>query len=332
MKILLTGASGYLGSQLMDLWLSDARVEKIFAIDLKDPKFLFEKNHPKIQFLKKNIADLDFEKELADFGPLDAVVHAAYLIRTPYFDRKSHLRSNIFGAENIFKFTLSNRIPKLIHFSTVAIYGAHQENSLDRPFEESDAIKEAEIAYGKDKGEIEKILQDLDRKYEHQSETEISVLRIGSVSGPFGKFVVGKRGLQSFFRGFLPFLPVVGEKSARQFVHEDDIIAAVNFCLFQKSEIRYNVFNLAPSGFLTFREIAKVLDKKVFKIPKFLARAVFWLSWHLSFGRIPTPPGVVNSYAYPIIVDGLGICSRGFQYAYTGRDAFLALKGRYSQL
>ena len=330
MRIILTGASGYLGSQLMDLWLRDERIEEIIAIDLKDPKFLFERDNPKVRFIQKNIADIDFEKEIAEPEKIDAVVHAAYLIRTPYFNRQEHLRSNIFGAENIFKFTLNNKVPKLIHFSTVAVYGAKKENSLDIPFRENDPIKEDKIAYGKDKKEIEKILWDLNQKYQNQSETEISVLRIGSVSGPFGKFVIGKKGLQSFLRGVLPFIPIIGESSARQFVHEDDIVDAVNFCLFTNLENRYNIFNLAPNGFLTFREIAKILNKKVLKLPKFFLRMIFWLTWRLSLGKIPTPPFVVNSYAYPIFVDGLKICSKGFNYKYTGRDAFLSLKGRYS--
>jgi len=331
MRIILTGASGYIGSQLMDLWLKEDRIEEIIAIDLKDPRFLFEKNNPKVRFIKKNVADINFEAELPNFGEIGAVVHAAYLIRTPYFHKAEHLRSNIFGAENVFKFALNNKILKLIHFSTVAVYGAKKGNSLERPFKENDAIQEDKITYGKDKGEIEKILQNLNQKYQNQSETEISVLRIGSVSGPFGKLVVGKKGLQSFLRGLLPFIPITGEVSARQFVHEDDIIAAVNFCLFEPLGEKYNVFNLAPNGLLTFREIAKILNKKIFKFPKFFFRTVFWLAWHLSLGKIPTPPGVVNSYAYPIIVDGLEICSKGFDYKYTGRDAFLALKGRYSK-
>lgn len=331
MRIILTGASGYLGSQLMDLWLKDERINEVIAIDLKEPKFLFQKDSPKVRFIQKNIADIDFEKEISEPEKINAVVHAAYLIRTPYFHRNDHIRSNIFGAENIFKFTLNNRIKKLIHFSTVAIYGAKKENSLEKPFRESDPIKEDEIIYGKDKGEIEKILQNLNQKYQHQSETEISVLRIGSVAGPFGKHVVGKKGLQSFFRGALPLLPITGNSSARQFVHEDDIVDAVNFCLFSNLENRYNIFNLAPNGFLTFREIAKILNKKTIKLPKFFLQAFFSLTWHLSFGKIPTPPHVVNSYAYPILVYGLKICSKGFSYQYTGRDAFLALKGRYSQ-
>lgn len=332
MKILLTGGSGYLGSLLVDSWLEDERVEKIIVVDLEDPKFLFDQNHPKVHFIKANLADLDLEKAAEAFTPVDAVVHAAYLIRTPYFkrDRKFQERSNFLGAENAFKFTLRNNISKLIHFSTVAIYGASPENNLNQPFHEEDDLKEENIAYGRDKKLIERDLEAMASRY--RSSTEVFVLRIGSVSGPFGKYVVKKRGLLFFFRGLLPFIPVTGRASARQFVHEDDVISAVNHCLFHSFDLKSNVLNIAPDGYLTFSEIAKILGKWTIFIPRALAALAFFLLWRLSFGKIPTPPGIINSYSFPIIVDGSKITRLGFRYTYTCLDAFLGLKGKFKNL
>ncbi len=331
MTILLTGASGYLGSLLMELWLQDERVQKIIAIDLKEPQFIFSENHPKVHFIKKNIKDLDLEKELGLFFPIDVVAHAAYIIRTPFFkkDLEYQKASNFESAENIFKFAFRNNIPKLIHFSTVAVYGAKKINRLDQPFSETAPLSEDKIAYGQDKKIIELKLEELYSKYKPQ--TQVSVLRIGSVAGPFGKNIVKKSGLQSFFRGFLPFIPVVSRVSARQFIHEDDIVRSVNFCAEANLIEKYTVFNLAPQGYLTFTEIAKILGKTPFHFPRFLARFFFWLVWYLSFGKIPTPPHVVNSYSFPIIVDGTKINQAGLNYIYTGLDAFLALKGKHAE-
>ncbi|MBI3589560.1 MAG: NAD-dependent epimerase/dehydratase family protein [Candidatus Liptonbacteria bacterium] len=331
MKILLTGASGYLGSLLIDSWLNDDRVEKIIAVDLKDPKF-FDPHHPKVHFIKNNLADLDLEKVLAEFAPIDAVLHAAYLIRTPYFaaDRKSQIRSNFVGAENAFKFALRNNVGKLIHFSTVAVYGALPKNNLLRPFTEKDDLNEESIAYGRDKKMIEKDLIELVQKY--RSPAEVAVLRIGSVTGPFLTYRAQKRGLQSFFRGFLPFIPITSSESVRQFVHEDDIVSAINFCLFTNFGEKFLTFNLAPQGYLTFKEIAKTLGKRTLPIPQFLTSLVFWCLWHLSLGHVPTPPGVISSYSYPILVDGSKICSYGFRYEFNCLDSFLGLKGKFKNL
>ncbi len=330
MKILLTGASGYLGSQLIASWLEDERVEKIFALDLKDPQFLFEKNHPKIKFLKGNLADLNLEKEIEDFESVDAVLHAAYLIRTPYFkkDRQFQEHSNFKGAENAFRFALRNNIRKLIHFGTVASYGASQTNILTLGLSESQALNEDRIAYGHDKKIIEKNLESLVAQY--RARTQAFTLRIGSVSGPFGKDVLQKKGLQKFFRGFIPFIPVLGKNSIRQFVHEDDVVGAVNLCLFGDFDEKHLIFNIAPNEYLSFREIAKILGKKTIHLPKFLGELAFSLVWHLSLGKVPTPPGTINSYTYPILVDGAKITRYGFRYNYTCIDAFLGLKGKFS--
>ncbi len=330
MKVLLTGASGYLGSQLVNSWLEDDRIEKIITLDLKDPQFLFNKKNSKIHFLKGNLADIDLGKELETVGPIDAVLHAAYLIRQPYFkkDLKFQEHSNFQGSENAFRFAFRNNIPKLIQFSSVAIYGARKENTLERGFIESSETQENAIAYGRDKKLIEKNLEDLAAQY--RAPTQVFVLRIGSVSGPFGKNLVKKKGLQKFLRGFFPFIPVVGEHSMRQFVHEDDVIKAVNFCLFQDLEEKYLIFNVAPNEYLTFREIAKLLNKKVLQLPKFLSNLAFNLIWHLTLGKVPTPPGTINTYTYPIFVDGSKICSYGFRYDYTCLDAFLSLKGKFA--
>lgn len=332
MRIILTGASGYIGSQLVDVWRKDDRIEEIIAIDIKDPKFLFDKNDSKIRFIKKNIADIDFEKEIPNLEEISAVIHAAYLIRTPYFkkDIEFQNRSNFVGAENIFRLALRNNISRLIHFSTVAAYGANPQNNLSQLFKEGNELREVYIKYGVDKKNIERNLEELVGKY--HAGTIVSALRVGSVSGPFGKYVVKKKGLLSFFRGILPFIPVTSGYSARQFVHEDDVVSAVNLCIFGNLENKFNVFNIAPNGYLTFRDIAKFLGKKTLAIPRPIVAFMFFILWHLSFGKIPTPPSVINSYSFPILVDGSKICSSGFRYEYSCLEAFASLKGKHQNL
>ncbi|TSC82455.1 MAG: hypothetical protein G01um101420_288 [Parcubacteria group bacterium Gr01-1014_20] len=330
MKILLTGASGYIGSQLVSSWLEDKNVEKIIALDVSQPRFLWKADHPKVHFIQKNLADTDLEKELEVFLPVDVVVHAAYFIRTPYFkkDREYQEHSNFQGAENVFDFALKSEVKKLIHFSTVAVYGAHAKNELNNPFTEESEAQETIIAYGRDKKIIEKKLSEIFEK--HHPKTEVICLRVGSVSGPFLQNVVKKTGLLSFMKGLLPFLPITSEKSARQYVHEDDVVSAVNFWLTHQTEPKIIPLNLASKGFFTFREIAKILRKKTLKIPHQFAQIFFFLTWHLSLGKIPTPPGVINSYSYPIIVDGTKITKFGFAYKYNSTDALLATKGKFA--
>lgn len=320
MNIILTGSSGYIGTLLLTSWLNNPKVKRIIAIDSVRPKFLSALGHPRIQFIQKDLADVNFD-EIRE--KIDAVVHAAYLIRKPYFQNaaKAQERSNFSGAENIFSFAFKNNISKLIHFSSVAVYGATSRNTLGCKFRESDPVAETKIAYGADKGLIEKNLEKALRV--RNPKTQVITFRPGSISGPFYKNMVRKSGLQSYLKAF-PIIPITSNVGARQFVHESDVVHAVNFCLEKKLKEKHSVFNLVPQDHLTFKDIAKLLNKAVVKIPLSLARLSFNLMWHLSLGKIPSAPGTINSYSYPILADGSKISTLGFKYRYSSKDTFLA--------
>ncbi len=331
MKIFITGGSGYIGSLLIDSWLGNPEIEKIIALDVKAPRFLWNVNNPKIHFIQKNLADINLEEELKSFGSVDVVIHAAYFIRTPYFKKALAYQqhSNFDGAKNIFEFCFKNNIKKLIHFGTVASYGACPENSLEKKFKESDNLIEKAIAYGRDKKIIE---ENLSQFFEvRKSATDVVVLRLGSVSGPFLIKTVKKVGLLSFFRGLSPAIPITGEFSARQYIHEDDVVSAVNFLIKKESqEERINVYNLAANCFLTFREISSLLKKKAIKIPFSLANLVFRIFWNLSCGLVPTPPNVINSYTFPIIVNNSKLVTSGFKYKFNCQESLLGSAGKFS--
>lgn len=333
MNLLLTGSSGYLGTLLIDSWINDPNIEKIIAIDIRPPRFLDHTEHPKVQFIAGNVADLDFKKVLSSYPLIDAIVHTAYFIKTPYF--KSAIRfqdhSNFFGLENLLKFSIENKIPQFIHFGTVASYGAKPDNTIHNRFLESTVLREDQIKYGQDKKIIEEKISEL-LNSSAPSATKVTIFRIGSVSGPFLQNVVKKTGLMSFFRGSFPVIPVVSVQSARQYIHEEDVVGAVNFILEKKPADSLTIFNLAARDVFTFKDIAELLGKRVIKIPFALANLAFNLLWHLSLGKIPTPPKVINSYSYPIIVDGNKLSSFGYEYRYNGKEALLGSAGKFSKL
>lgn len=331
MKIFITGASGYIGSLLINSWLGNPEIEKIIALDVKSPRFLWNENNPKIYFIQKNLADVNLEEELKSFTPVDVAIHAAYFIHTPYFTKALiyQQHSNFDGAKNIFEFCFKNNIKKIIHFGTVASYGARPENSLEKKFEEFDSLKEEAIAYGRDKKVIE---ENLGQIFENRKPlTEAIIIRLGSVSGPFLINTVKKIGLLSFFRGLSPFIPITGELSARQYIHEDDVVSAINFLIAKESsQTKINIYNLAADCYLTFREISSRLKKKTIKIPFSFANLVFKVFWNLSCGLVPTPPNVINSYTFPIIVDNSKLVSAGFKYKFNCQESLLGSAGKFA--
>jgi nucleoside-diphosphate-sugar epimerase len=121
----------------------------------------------------------------------------------------------------------------------------------------------------------------------------------------------------------LPVVPQVSERWARQFVHEDDLVRAIELLLRAPLPESYAIFNLAPSDYLTATDIAESLGKRAVKVPAWLLNASLQLLWHVSRGRMPTPPGLINFLRYPINLDGTKITALGFQYRHTSRQTFL---------
>jgi len=324
MKVLVTGGSGYLGSLIVKELSDHPEIDKIFVIDFRPPKILW-KPGGKIYFIQKNLVQ-NWEEEVKD--PIEAIVHSAFHIRRPYFffKLKKHLWENSFGLEKILSFANERQVSKIIALSSIAVYGAYPSNDPSKPFKEEDPLREKDYLYGQEKILMEQKLKDFSK---NNPDIKIVILRLGTVTGPFAQKHFKKGGLLNFLKNLAPIIPLTSSKALRQYVHEDDVIRAILFSLFTNFPSSYEVFNVAPPSFIYFSDIAKLLGKKTIFLPYNLAKILFFLAWHLSLGKIPTAPGSINSYSFPIVVDGSKITRFGFNYEYSSLEAFQAQKGKY---
>ena len=331
MKIFITGTSGYIGGMLADRFDENPEVEKIIALDMKAPSNLAIRllSSNRIAFVQHNLGDPGWEEKVLAEGRPDLVIHCAYVIREGYGKKRAwQIKSNVTAAERVFDFVSKNKIPRLIHFSTVASYGALPENSTNYKFKESDSFREEKYLYGVDKKIIEEKLK---AAFYAFSATQVLVFRPCAITGPRGQFAFKRFGLLRAMKFGLPVVPVTGPDSARQFVHEDDIWDAVRFMAGGGASSKYEILNIAPADFFLLKDMAKEIGKLSIRVPMRLGKLCFGALWHLSRGRIPTVPAGINSYTYPIIVDGSKITNYGFKYQYTGREALKADRGYYSR-
>ncbi|HRY52895.1 MAG TPA: NAD-dependent epimerase/dehydratase family protein [Candidatus Portnoybacteria bacterium] len=340
MKILVTGAAGYIGGMLTDLFLKDSRVEKVVALDMKDASAKFPKGDPKLTWLTFNLGDNGWQEEVLKGGKPDVVVHCAYVIREGFGKKRAwQNKCNFDGAENVFNFVFKNDISRLIDFSTVASYGARLGNTVERKFKEEDPFMEEKYLYGVDKKIIEENLKALFAQEKAALASgqrqgalpQVLVLRPAAISGPRGQFIFRRFGLLMMIKEGLPLIPLCGRQSARQFIHEDDVADIIFWLAFGGVKSEYEVFNIAPNQYFLLKDMAHTLGKPVLPIPLWLGRLGFSFLWYVFRGRVPTVPAGINSYAYPIIADGSKITRFGYQYKFTGEDALLANKGRYSE-
>lgn len=326
MNILITGGAGYIGSMLIKRFISNPVVKKIIVIDLLKRPPRIEDND-KVLWIQTDLAIDGWQSKVLERKPIDLIIHAAFKIRNPFGHIASTKHKNLTACHKVFQFCFNNGIKKLIYLSSAAAYGANPEN-IGKLLKEDDPLKEKISPYGSQKRLVEKLLQKFIK--EKNPTTKTIVLRLNSVTGPLGQSLKSKFGLITFLKKLMPFIIETHPAWARQFVHEDDAEEVIYKLSFEYSpETNFEIFNIAPEKFLTAKDISKSLKKKIIKAPIWLIKLAFRISWPLTLGKLPTPPGSENSFIYPINLDGTKIKKIGFNYRYSAEDALLANKGKY---
>jgi nucleoside-diphosphate-sugar epimerase len=338
--VFITGAAGYVGTMLVKKFAAREDVEQVIGLDKEPiPEFILDTN--KFTYLQLNTAD-EWEKMVAMYAP-NIVIHTAWHIRELYGDRKTTWKWNIEGSDKVFEYALSHKeVDRLVHFSTVSSYGAFETNTIAHEFSEDEPFRKSEYLYAEEKRICEDHLKQI-LKNHPDTNTSVSVIRPAAITGPRGRFMRIRFGLQSALSGQLKdnfiykiisalvsFVPVT-KKWLRQFIHEDDIVALVERLAFGEKVQGLQIFNACPPGEPVLgADMARAVNKMMVPVPEWLVRIGFYIFWHISRGKVPTGPGAWRGYSYPIRVTGEKATRElGFKYTRTSFDAFYYTDGEY---
>jgi nucleoside-diphosphate-sugar epimerase len=340
--IFITGGAGYVGEMLCHQFSLRDDVQKIIALD-KEPQSDFSKSLRKVVYVQANMADDGWQEKVGVHAPT-TVVHTAWQIRAMYGQSEEQWRWNVVGSGKVFDFAFTTpSVGKLIYFSTASSYGARKDNTLEHYFTEAEGFRDDDYIYAHEKKVTEETLHE---KYtaltkEGKKVPQVVVVRPAAITGPRGRYMRMRFGLQSALQGNLKGSPIyklvtlltsfvpATQGWVRQFIHEDDVNDIVVKFTTEDLPTEYEVYNITPMGEPVFAsDMARAVGKKILPIKPWMARLAFWFFWHLTRGKVPTCPHSWRFYSYPVLMSGKKL-SGVYSCAYSSKDAFQYTAGRY---
>lgn len=228
MRILVTGAAGFIGSRLSERLL--ARGDEVLGYDnlndyydptLKQARLARLQPHDRFSFVKASLEDRPaLERAFARFEPQRVVNLAAqagvrYSLENPH----AYIDSNIVGFMNILEACRHGGIEHLVYASSSSVYGANRK----LPFAVEDSVDHPVSMYAATK----KANELMAHTYSHLFALPTTGLRFFTVYGPWGR---PDMALFLFTRKILAGEPIDvfnHGRHTRDFTYIDDIVEGV---------------------------------------------------------------------------------------------------------
>ncbi|CAI07017.1 predicted Nucleoside-diphosphate-sugar epimerase [Aromatoleum aromaticum EbN1] len=228
MKVLITGAAGFIGMHVCQVLL--ARGDEVVGLDnlndyydprLKEDRLARLAPHPRFRFIKLDVADRDAMERLFAAERFERVVHLAaqagvrYSLQNPH----AYVDSNLVGFMNVLEGCRHGGVRHLVYASSSSVYGGNTK----MPFSEHDSVDHPVSIYAATK----KANELMAHTYSHLYGLPTTGLRFFTVYGPWGR---PDMALFLFTRAILEGRPIDvfnHGRMMRDFTYIDDIVEGV---------------------------------------------------------------------------------------------------------
>lgn len=307
-SILVTGAGGYIGGQLVKGLARLGTIPTIVAMDVREtPAHL---RVPGVIYEQADIRDKHLA-ELMRRHSVESVAHLAAIVNSKGKDHEQEEYAvDVLGTENVLKACLKAGVQHIALASSGAAYGYWADNAP--LLSENDPIRgNDEFPYSRHKRLVEEMLAAWRNKHPELNQL---IFRPCTVLGP-----AVKNQITAIWEGPV-VLGLTDADTPFVFVSDEDVVACFIKGLVEK---RSGIYNLAGDGVMTLREVAKALEKPFIGIPS------QWLAEGLSLARqwnlAPWGPEQVRFLQYrPVLSNALLKTEFGHHPKQSSREVFAA--------
>ena len=306
-RILVTGLSTYWGGRLAQALEAFPDVDAVIGVDNEEPQVELERT----EYVKVG-AQHALLRRVVEAAEIDTVVDTRLVVDSTTTSAAKAHENNVIGTMNILAACSGPDSPvrKFVFKSSTHFYGCEQDDpsffdeTMRRPHQPRTPIE-------RDIVEAEASVNEF---ADRNPDASVTILRFANVLGPD----VRTSSIDLFS---LPAVPMIlGFDPRYQFVHEDDVVHALEHAV--KHDLP-GVYNVAGDGVLALSEVAGLLGKPYFPLLSpwgtGLAAAVL-----RRFG-LRIPPEALNQLRFGRGVDNRRYKAAGFGYQHTSRETVLKL-------
>jgi UDP-glucose 4-epimerase len=312
-RVVVTGASGNVGTSLVRALALDGEVREVVGLARRVPQLQV----PKTEWTR---ADIRHDDLIELFAGADVVVHLAWAIQ-PSRNEAVLRATNVDGSARVFDAVARAGVSALVYASSV---GAYSPGPKDRAVDESwptDGIPTS--FYARHKAEVERLLDQFERQ--HPGVRSVR-LRPGLIfkreSASEQRRLFGGPLVPGFLlrRELIPIVPDT-PRLRFQALHADDVAEAYRRAIVSDAR---GPFNVAAEPVLDPDRLAALLHARKVPVPPGVLRAIAAVTWRLRLQ--PTPEGWIDmALAVPIMSTARIRTELGWEERRSSEDALMEL-------
>jgi UDP-glucose 4-epimerase len=290
MRIVVTGATGNVGTSVVEALAGDDRVTEIVGLARRLPAV----SRPKTRWVRADIVSTPLEPI---FEGADAVIHLAWLIQ-PSRDGAQLRAVNVLGSRRVFEAAAAAGARALVHASSIGVYSPGPKDPRVREDWPREGVQSS--FYARHKAEAEHILDDVER-----ASPDLRVVRLRPA------LIFKREAAQEIRRYFIgPFLPsplvspslvpVIPDvpRLAVQAVHSHDVAQAYRLAALEPHA--RGAYNVAAEPVLDVPTLAGILGARPVAMRAGVLRAAADAAFRLRI--TPTPAGWVDlAFGVPML-------------------------------